>query len=171
VLVAHGRPVLFREERAGRRGVPFTLRKFRTMHDARDAGGRPLPDAQRLTPVGRLLRQWSLDELPELVHVLTGEMSVVGPRPLPLSYVARYSPEQARRLDVTPGLTGLAQVRGRNTLDWDERFALDVWYVDHLAPALDLKLLLMTVIVVLAREGVSHPGHATMHEFGGTVRQ
>jgi lipopolysaccharide/colanic/teichoic acid biosynthesis glycosyltransferase len=169
--VAHGTPVLFRELRAGRGGVPFTLLKFRTMSDERDASGRPRPDAVRLTRIGRVLRQWSLDELPQLLHVLAGDMSLVGPRPLPLSYVARYAPEQARRLEVTPGLTGLAQVRGRNGLDWDERFALDVWYVDHLTMWLDLKLLLTTVRIVATREGVSHPSHATMYEFSGRAQR
>jgi lipopolysaccharide/colanic/teichoic acid biosynthesis glycosyltransferase len=135
-----------------------------------DPAGVLLPDDQRLTTVGRMLRQCSLDELPQLVNVLRDEMSLVGPRPLPLRYVQRYTAEQARRLEVKPGLTGFAQVHGRNTSSWDERFAQDVWYVDHRSMRLDIRLLLATVGVVLRREGISHPGHATMHEFGGPGR-
>jgi lipopolysaccharide/colanic/teichoic acid biosynthesis glycosyltransferase len=143
------------------------MRKFRTMTNASDARSALLPDEERLTPLGRWLRAASLDELPELLHVVRGEMSLVGPRPLPVRYVSRYSPEQARRLDARPGLTGLAQVRGRNGLGWDEKFALDVRYVDEQGLRLDLSILLATALVVLKREGVSQPGHATMEEFYG----
>jgi lipopolysaccharide/colanic/teichoic acid biosynthesis glycosyltransferase len=170
VLARMGRPVLFEEVRAPRGGVPVALRKFRTMTNDRDASGRLLDDERRLTPLGRLLRECSLDELPELVNVLRGEMSLVGPRPLPVRYVARYTPKQARRLEVVCGITGLAQTRGRNALSWERRFALDVWYVDHRSAWLDARLLLATVAVVARRAGVSHPGHVTMHEFAGSAR-
>jgi sugar transferase EpsL len=170
VLARMGRPVLFEEVRATRGGVSFALRKFRTMTNDRDAAGRLLGDERRLTPLGRLLRECSLDELPELVNVLRGEMSLVGPRPLPIRYVSRYTPKQARRLEVVPGITGLAQTRGRNALSWERRFALDVWYVDHRSAWLDYKLLLATVAVVSKRAGISHPGHVTMHEFAGSAR-
>jgi lipopolysaccharide/colanic/teichoic acid biosynthesis glycosyltransferase len=163
-----GRPVFYGERRAGRGGVPFTLWKFRSMTNACDAGGRLLPDAERMTTLGRWLRRSSLDELPELIHVLRGTMSLVGPRPLPLAYIPRYSPAQARRLDVLPGLTGLAQVRGRNALDWNDRLGLDTWYVDHRTARLDLEVLLRTVAVVLRGQGVNYPGHATMPEFAGS---
>jgi len=164
-----GAPVLFRQERPGLHGRPFTMLKFRTMTDARDAAGRLLPDAERLTPLGRLLRSTSLDELPELWNVLRGDMSLVGPRPLLVRYLDRYTPEQARRHEVRPGLTGWAQVNGRNALTWEEKFALDVWYVDHASLALDLKILLLTLRRVLAREGISAAGEATMPEFTGTA--
>jgi len=165
-----GSPVLYRAPRAGRGGVPFVLLKFRTMTDERDAEGTLLPDAMRLTRLGRWLRQWSLDELPELLHVLRGDMSLVGPRPLPVKYVPRYTAEQARRLEVPPGITGLAQTGGRNALSWDERFALDARYVDQCSLRQDLALLVRTVSVVLTRTGISHPGHDTMYEFSGTAR-
>ncbi|MFN8517348.1 MAG: sugar transferase [Thermomicrobiales bacterium] len=168
VALRLGRPVLFRQTRAGLHGQPFVLYKFRTMRDARDDADQPLPDDARLTPLGHRLRATSLDELPELVNVLRGEMSLVGPRPLLLHYLDRYTPEQARRHEVRPGLTGWAQVRGRNALTWEERFALDVWYVDHRTLALDLRILLLTVASVLRREGIAQPGHATMQEFMGT---
>jgi len=168
VALRLGRPVLFRQTRAGLHGQPFVLYKFRTMRDARDAADQPLPDDARLTPLGHRLRATSLDELPELVNVLRGEMSLVGPRPLLLHYLDRYTPEQARRHEVCPGLTGWAQVRGRNALTWEDRFALDVWYVDHRTLALDLRILLLTVASVLRREGIAQPGHATMPEFMGT---
>ena len=164
-----GAPVLFRQERPGLHGRPFIMLKFRTMTDARDAAGRLLPDAERLTPLGRLLRSTSLDELPELWNVLRGDMSLVGPRPLLVRYLDRYTPEQARRHEVRPGLTGWAQVNGRNALTWEEKFALDVWYVDHASLALDLKILLLTLRRVLAREGISAAGEATMPEFTGTA--
>ena len=163
-----GSPVFFGQHRPGLGGRPFRLVKFRTMRDARDGSGRPLPDADRLTPFGRTLREWSVDELPELINVLRGEMSLVGPRPLLMDYLPRYTPEQARRHEVRPGLTGWAQVNGRNALSWEERFALDVWYVDHVSLMLDLRILALTIRQVVRREGISHATHATMHEFRGT---
>ncbi len=168
VWAFHGRPILFRQVRPGYRGRPFTLYKFRTMTDARDAAGRLLPDAQRLTRFGRFLRATSLDELPELFNVLRGEMSLVGPRPLLMQYLERYTPEQARRHEVYPGITGWAQVNGRNALTWEDKFRLDVWYVDHWSLALDVKILFITLWKVLRREGISQPGHATAEEFMGT---
>jgi len=170
VFFFHGRPILFRQQRAGYRGQPFWIYKFRTMTDARDAQGHLLPDAERLTPLGRFLRATSLDELPELFLVLSGKMSLVGPRPLYLHYLERYSPEQARRHEVLPGITGWAQVHGRNALTWEEKFKLDVWYVDHRSLWLDLKILLLTLWKVLKREGISQPGHATAEEFMGNIR-
>ncbi len=163
-----GSPVLFRQQRAGKDGALFTLLKFRTMRDARDASGRPRPDAERLTSFGRWLRASSLDELPQLVNVLRGDMSLVGPRPLLPQYLPRYTREQARRHEVLPGLTGWAQIKGRNTLSWEDKFALDVWYVDHWSLALDVRILLATVGKVLARSGVSAAGEATMSEFMGS---
>jgi sugar transferase EpsL len=162
-----GSPVLFRQERAGRHGVPFELVKFRTMRDTRAPDGSLLPDEERLTQLGSFLRSSSLDELPELAHVVSGRMSLVGPRPLPTTYLDRYSPEQARRHEVRPGLTGWAQINGRNTTTWTDRFALDVWYVDHRSTRLDLRILARTVALVLTRQGISHEGHATMTEFMG----
>jgi len=164
----HGRPILFRQVRPGYQGQPFTLYKFRTMTDARDAAGRLLSDEQRLTRFGRFLRATSLDELPELFNVLRGEMSLVGPRPLLMQYLERYTPEQARRHEVYPGITGWAQVNGRNALTWEDKFRLDVWYVDHWSLALDVKILLITLWKVLRREGISQPGHVTAEEFMGT---
>lgn len=161
-----GRPVLYRQLRPGLGGRPFEIRKFRTMRDAADAAGRPLPDAERLTRLGRWLRRTSLDELPELVNVLRGEMSLVGPRPLLIEYLPRYDAEQARRHEVRPGITGWAQVQGRNAVGWEERFRLDVWYVDHLSARLDLAILLRTVGQVVRGRGVSAAGHATMPRFG-----
>lgn len=163
------RPVLFRHVRPGLRGRPFTLLKFRTMSDARDAGGRPRPDAQRLDRLGRFLRASSLDELPELWNVLRGEMSLVGPRPLLMDYLDRYTPEQARRHEVKPGITGWAQVNGRNAITWEQKFALDVWYVDHRLWLLDLKILGMTAVKVLGHEGITEPGCATATEFLGST--
>ncbi len=162
-----GSPVLFRQTRPGLHGRPFTMLKFRTMLDAHDAQGRPLPDSERLTRLGRFLRSTSLDELPELWNVLRGEMSLVGPRPLLMEYLPLYSAEQARRHEVRPGVTGWAQVNGRNALSWEEKFALDVWYVDHRSLALDLKILLLTVRKVFVREGISAEGEATMPVFTG----
>jgi lipopolysaccharide/colanic/teichoic acid biosynthesis glycosyltransferase len=162
-----GRPVVFRQVRPGLGGKPFTIIKFRTMRDAVDASGRPLPDAERLTKVGRFIRGASLDELPQLLNVLRGELSLVGPRPLLMQYLPRYSAEQARRHDVLPGITGWAQIHGRNSVDWAERFRLDVWYVDNWSLALDAKILLQTVRSVVLREGISKEGHATMYEFMG----
>jgi lipopolysaccharide/colanic/teichoic acid biosynthesis glycosyltransferase len=165
-----GRPVLFVQTRPGLHARPFRLFKFRTMTDARDAQGELLPDAARLTPFGRFLRASSLDELPELWNVLRGDMSLVGPRPLLREYVALYTPEQMRRHEVLPGITGWAQVCGRNALSWEERFALDTWYVEHRWFGLDLRILCMTVWKVLRREGISHDGDATMPRFRGTSR-
>jgi lipopolysaccharide/colanic/teichoic acid biosynthesis glycosyltransferase len=162
-----GAPVLFRQARPGLHGRPFTMLKFRTMTDARDAHGELLPDSERLTPFGRFLRSTSLDELPELFNVLKGDMSLVGPRPLLVRYLPRYSPEQARRHEVKPGLTGWAQVNGRNAISWDDKLALDVWYVDHQSLPLDLTILALTVVKILRRDGISQPGHATMEEFLG----
>jgi sugar transferase EpsL len=163
-----GKPVLFRQERPGKNGRPFVVLKFRTMMDAYNSAGALLPDEQRLPCVGRILRVLSLDELPELWNVLRGDMSLVGPRPLFLSYLVRYSPEQARRLEVRSGITGWAQVNGRNALTWEEKFTLDVWYVDNCSLTLDLRILAMTVWKVLTREGISAEGHATMPEFTGS---
>lgn len=168
VRATMGSPVLFRQERGGRHGKRFDIFKFRTMLDAQDASGRPRPDEERLTKLGRFLRATSIDELPGLVNVLRGEMSLVGPRPLMSRYLERYSPEQARRHEVIPGLTGWAQVNGRNALTWEERFALDVFYVDHWSLALDAEILLRTVATVLRPQEVSYAGHATMYEFQGT---
>ena len=159
-----GSPVLFRQQRPGLYGKPFTLLKFRTMRDAYDAEGKSLPDSERLTGLGKFLRSTSLDELPELLNVLRGEMSLVGPRPLLMQYLDRYTPEQRRRHDVLPGLTGWAQINGRNTLTWDQKFALDVWYVDHQSLRLDLKILALTAWKIVKREGISQPGQATMEE-------
>jgi sugar transferase EpsL len=161
-----GRPVLFRQARPGLHGKPFVMYKFRTMRDLRDAEGNLLPDEARLTPFGRWLRTTSLDELPELVNVLRGEMSLVGPRPLLMEYLERYTREQARRHEVKPGITGWAQIHGRNNLSWDERFKLDVWYVDNWSLWLDVKILWRTLWMVLRREGISAQGHATMPRFG-----
>ncbi len=162
-----GSPILFRQTRPGRHGRPFTLVKFRTMTDACDATGNLLPDAERLTPFGRFLRSSSLDELPELLNVLCGEMSLVGPRPLLMRYLDRYTPEQARRHEVPPGVTGWAQINGRNAVSWDEKFALDVWYVDNWTLWLDLVIILRTFAVVFRRKGVNFAGDTTVHEFMG----
>jgi len=166
VAVGLGRPVLFRQARAGLGGRPFTLVKFRTMVDVDEARGL-VTDAQRLTRLGRVLRSTSLDELPTLWNVLRGHMSLVGPRPLPMRYLSRYSREQARRHDVRPGITGLAQVRGRNWLDWDQKFTLDVTYVDQHSARMDLRILAETVVTVLRRDGISARGEATAAEFRG----
>ena len=168
VAVKLGRPVLFKQVRPGLNGHPFTMLKFRTMLDAQDDQGRPLPDHLRLTRFGKLLRSTSLDELPGLLNVVRGDMSLVGPRPLLMQYLPLYSDEQARRHLVRPGLTGWAQVNGRNSLDWDAKFALDTWYVDHRSFALDLRILWMTVRKVLVREGISAEGEATMRPFTGS---
>ncbi|MCC5806539.1 MAG: sugar transferase [Opitutales bacterium] len=162
-----GPPVFFRQRRIGWKGAEFDILKFRTMTDARDASGGLLPDSERLTPFGRFLRRTSLDELPELLNVLRGEMSLVGPRPLPVIYRDRYSPEQWRRHEVRPGLTGWAQVNGRNATTWPERFAHDLDYVERHPFRRDLKILCMTVAAVLRREGIEAEGSATMHEFTG----
>ena len=163
-----GWPVLFRQVRPGLHGKPFRMVKFRTMADTRDAAGSLLPDAERLTRFGQFLRRLSLDELPEFWNVLRGDMSLVGPRPLLMQYLARYTPEQARRHDVKPGLTGWAQINGRNAISWEKKFELDLWYVDHRSLALDLKILLLTIWKTLRREGISASAHATMPEFLGS---
>ena len=165
VRLALGAPVLFRQRRPGLDGRPFTLTKFRSMRDATGADGRPLPDGERLTRFGRLLRRTSLDELPELVSVVRGDMSLVGPRPLLTAYLDRYTRRQRRRHEVRPGLTGWAQVNGRNAVDWDERLALDVWYVEHASLGLDVKILWMTLFLVLSGRGVAATGEPTMGEF------
>ncbi|HQB53568.1 MAG TPA: sugar transferase [Bacteroidales bacterium] len=162
-----GSPVLFRQMRPGLNEKPFVMLKFRTMSDARDEHGELLPDAQRLTRFGVFLRKSSIDELPEIINVLKGDMSLVGPRPLLMQYLDRYTPEQARRHEVKPGITGWAQIHGRNALTWEEKFKLDVWYVDHWSLWLDIKILFITVWKIIKREGISHPGHATMEEFKG----
>lgn len=167
VRVKLGAPGLFLQERPGRHGRTFAIVKLRTMTDARDADGHLLPDAERLTRFGRLLRRASLDELPELWNVLKGDMSLVGPRPLLAQYLPLYSPEQARRHDVRPGITGWAQVNGRNSLTWNQRFQLDVWYVDNHSLTLDLRILLSTMVKVIRREGISADLHASMPEFRG----
>ena len=168
VRIRHGRPILFSQVRPGYRGELFTVRKFRTMTDDRDSQGNLLPDEKRLTPLGRFLRASSLDELPELVNVLKGEMSLVGPRPLLIQYLERYSPEQARRHDVLPGISGWAQVNGRNALTWEDKFRLDVWYVDNWSLWLDIKILALTLWKAIKQEGISQPGHATAEEFTGS---
>ena len=163
-----GKPVLFVQERPGLHGVPFRIVKFRTMRDAVDAEGRPLPDGERLTRLGKFLRASSLDELPELWNVLRGDMSLVGPRPLLMEYLPLYSAEQARRHDVRPGITGWAQVNGRNAPSWDEKFRLDTWYVEHASFWLDLKIMALTVWTMIRRDGINHEGHATMPVFMGS---
>jgi len=168
VRIFIGRPLLFTQARPGIEGRPFTIYKFRTMADKRDEKGEPLPDSLRLTRFGRLLRSTSLDELPELINVLKGEMSLVGPRPLLMEYLPLYSAEQARRHDIRPGITGWAQVNGRNALSWEEKFELDVWYAGNVSFWLDVKILFITVIKVLKREGISMQGRATMEKFKGT---
>lgn len=165
-----GAPVLFRQQRPGWRERPFVLLKFRTMTDAMNAAGHPLPDAQRLTPFGRFLRATSLDELPELYNVLTGEMSLVGPRPLLMQYLDRYTPEQRRRHAVRPGLTGWAQVHGRNALTWEEKFKFDLWYVERVSPWLDGWIMALTLWKLITREGISETGQATATEFRGSPR-
>jgi sugar transferase EpsL len=163
-----GSPVLFKQKRPGYQGKIFKLYKFRTMREALTRDGHPLPDEQRLTRWGIFLRATSLDELPEMINILRGEMSLVGPRPLLVQYLERYSPEQARRHEVLPGLTGWAQINGRNDLSWEDKFRLDVWYVDHRSIGLDLKILWMTIWKVIRREGISQPGQATAEEFMGS---
>jgi lipopolysaccharide/colanic/teichoic acid biosynthesis glycosyltransferase len=165
-----GSPVLFRQVRPGRDGKPFEMVKFRTMRDAVDADGNPLADSERMTPFGSFLRASSLDELPELWNVLKGDMSLVGPRPLLMEYLPLYSEVQSRRHEVRPGVTGLAQVNGRNALGWDEKFELDVWYVDHQSFWLDLKIILMTIKKVAVKEGISADGEVTMSKFNGNKR-
>ena len=171
ILFSMGRPVFFVHILPGLRGRPFKMYKFRTMLDLRDANGDLLPDEQRLTRIGRILRATSFDELPEFWNVLKGDMSLVGPRPLLMEYLERYTPEQARRHDVKPGVTGWAQVNGRNAITWEEKFKLDVWYVDNWNIWLDFKILFLTVLKVLRREGISANNHATMPVFMGRNQQ
>ncbi|EGR2849338.1 TPA: sugar transferase [Vibrio cholerae] len=166
-----GSPVLFRQTRPGLNGQPFEMVKFRTMKDALDANGNPLPDSERMTPFGDKLRNSSLDELPELWNVLKGEMSLVGPRPLLMQYLPLYSKEQARRHEVRPGVTGWAQINGRNAISWEEKFKLDVWYVDNRSFWLDLRILLLTVKKVFVKEGISADGHVTIAPFTGKDQQ
>lgn len=163
-----GSPVLFRQVRPGLDGKPFEMIKFRTMRDAVDGAGKPLPDSERMTPFGGFLRSSSLDELPELWNVLKGDMSLVGPRPLLMEYLPLYSPEQYRRHEVRPGVTGWAQINGRNALSWEEKFKLDVWYVDNRSLWLDLKIIFLTIKKVFARDGISAEGEATMPKFTGS---
>lgn len=169
VLICYkmGSPVLFRQIRAGLHGKPFTMIKFRTMREAIDKDGKPLPDSERLTRLGRFLRSSSLDELPELWNVIRGEMSLVGPRPLLMEYLPLYSPEQARRHDVCPGLTGWAQIQGRNSISWQEKFALDVWYIDNRSFWLDTKIIFLTILKIIRPTDITAPNEATMPKFTG----
>jgi sugar transferase EpsL len=163
-----GAPILFRQQRPGLGGEAFVIYKFRTMTDQRDASGNLLPDEQRLPAFGRFLRSTSFDELPEVLNVLKGDMSIVGPRPLMMKYLSRYSPEQTRRHEVKPGITGWAQVNGRNAISWEDKFKLDVWYVDNWTFWLDMKIILRSVLMVIAKEGITQQGRATMDEFMGS---
>lgn len=163
-----GKPVFFRQTRPGKNAKPFEMIKFRSMRDAVDAAGMPLPDSERITPLGQKLRASSLDELPELWNVLKGEMSLVGPRPLLMEYVPLYTPEQTRRMEVRPGITGWAQVNGRNAISWEEKFKLDVWYVENRTLWLDIKILWMTIMKVVKKDGISADGEATMTKFTGS---
>ncbi len=167
VRLIMGSPVLFRQQRPGLHAKPFFLYKFRTMTNRRDVGGRLLPDEMRLTKFGSFLRRYSLDELPQLINVLRGDLSLVGPRPLLMEYLPLYSPEQARRHEVKPGITGWAQVNGRNAISWEEKFRYDIWYVDNCSFLLDLKMLLITVINILRSEGISQEGQITAEKFKG----
>lgn len=171
VRIKLGSPVFFKQKRPGLKGRPFYLYKFRTMTDERDENGELLPDHVRLTSFGRLLRKLSLDELPQLINVLKGDMSLVGPRPLLMEYLNLYTPEQARRHDVRPGITGWAQVNGRNAISWEEKFKLDVWYADHQSFWLDIKILYLTVLKVFKSEGISQQNHVTMEKFKGSDRK
>jgi lipopolysaccharide/colanic/teichoic acid biosynthesis glycosyltransferase len=166
-----GSPVVFTQARPGKNSRIFQFYKFRTMTDERDSSGNLLPDEKRLTSFGQFLRKTSLDELPQLWNVLKGDMSFVGPRPLIVKYLERYTPEQARRHDVLPGITGLAQVKGRNAISWEDKFKLDVWYVDNWSVWLDLKILLMTVLKVVQQDGINQEGYATSEEFKGQLRE
>ncbi|ACK41874.1 MULTISPECIES: sugar transferase [Dictyoglomus] len=167
IYITMGRPIFFKQVRPGLKGKPFVIYKFRTMLDLRDENGNLLPDEKRLTTIGKFLRSTTLDELPEFWNVLKGDMSLVGPRPLLMEYLDRYTPEQARRHNVKPGMTGWAQINGRNAITWEEKFKLDVWYVDNWNILLDLKIIFLTILKVLKREGISAEGHATMPEFMG----
>jgi len=166
--IAQGRPIFFKQVRPGYRGRPFVLYKFRTMHETKNNHGDLLPDGQRLSSVGRFFRSMSLDELPEIWNVLKGDMSFIGPRPLLMQYLSRYTSEQMRRHDMMPGITGWAQVHGRNTISWEEKFKYDVWYVDHWSFWLDLKIFFLTIWKVFKREGISQAGQATAQEFKGS---
>lgn len=168
VYLSLGWPILFVQSRPGRHGRPFRLLKFRTMRQVVERDGRPLEDAERLTALGRFMRAASLDEIPQLWNVLRGDVSLVGPRPLLMHYLPRYSREQARRHDVLPGITGWAQVNGRNAISWEQKFALDIWYVEHWSLKLDLRILFRTIVQVFRRQGISREGHATMPEFRGS---
>lgn len=170
IAIKLGRPVLFRQKRGGLQSRPFDIIKFRTMTDAVGSDGVPKPDAERMTPFGRALRAASIDELPGLWNVLKGDMSLVGPRPLIYDYVALYTPEQARRHEVRPGVTGWAQVNGRNAISWEDKFGMDVWYVDRRSFLLDMRILLLTVQKVVGSEGVSSEGHVTMERFSGSIK-
>lgn len=171
VRIKLGSPILFRQQRPGLHAKPFTVYKFRTMRDVRGDAGQPLPDADRLTPFGQFLRATSLDELLELINIIKGDMSLVGPRPLLMQYLGQYTPEQMRRHVVKPGITGWAQVNGRNAITWEQKFALDVWYVDHQSLWLDLKIIVLTIWKILTREGISQPGQATAEKFKGVCRK
>lgn len=166
-----GSPVLFRQVRPGLHGQPFEMIKFRTMKDALDAEGNPLPDSERLTPFGKMLRATSLDEMPELWNVIKGDMSIVGPRPLLMEYLPLYNQEQAKRHNVRPGITGYAQVNGRNAISWEKKFELDTWYVEHQSLWLDFKIMLKTIKKVIAKDDISAEGEATMSKFTGTPEQ
>ncbi len=163
-----GSPIIYSQRRPGHNAVPFTLYKFRTMTNAKDNDGNLLPDFERITPLGKFLRSTSLDELPELWNVIKGDMSLVGPRPLLMEYLDKYTPQQARRHEAKPGITGWAQINGRNTLSWEERFKMDVWYIENQSFWLDLKILFLTLWKVLNREGIHEPGHVTMTKFSGS---
>lgn len=167
VRICLGKPVFFRQQRPGLFGKPFCIYKFRTMSSAYSLEGKPLPDEKRMTKLGAFLRKYSLDELPQLFNVLKGDLSLVGPRPLLMKYLPLYTDEQKRRHEVRPGITGWAQVNGRNALSWEERFKLDVWYVDHQSFYLDIKIIIMTMRKILRHEGINQPGHVTMEEFKG----
>jgi lipopolysaccharide/colanic/teichoic acid biosynthesis glycosyltransferase len=171
IRIRLGSPVLFQQLRPGLHGMPFVLYKFRTMTSEVDNQGEPLPDTQRLTSFGKFLRSFSLDELPELINVLKGEMSLVGPRPLLMQYLGRYTQEQARRHEVPPGITGWAQINGRNALTWEDKFRFDTWYVEHWSLQLDVKILALTFWKTIKREGISQPGHATSEEFMGSGKE
>ncbi|NPV82270.1 MAG: sugar transferase [Candidatus Aminicenantes bacterium] len=170
IWMVDGCPVIFKQTRPGYLGKPFVIYKFRTMKDIKDKNGQMLQDEYRLTSFGKFLRKTSLDELPELWNVIKGDMSLVGPRALLMEYLDRYTPEQARRHEVKPGITGWAQVNGRNAITWEEKFKLDVWYVDNIHILLDIKILIMTILKIIAMEGISAKGHATMPEFQGSKR-
>ena len=169
VYIKHGSPIFFRQTRPGLKCKPFTIYKFRTMKDIRDSRGNLLSDKERLTHLGRFLRSCSLDEFPELYNVLKGDMNLVGPRPLLMDYIDRYNHEQIRRHDVKPGITGWAQINGRNAINWEDKFTLDVWYVDNVSFLLDIKILFLTFIFIIKQEGISKDGYATMPEFKGNI--